>query len=155
MLTFFKPWCTGNDLKALNTTWDEEFIKYKFTTQQNQLMQNFNIQYECLDARDEYRAQMKMGVNPLFVGNWEDTNDDIENPNNPSLNSNLEFDDDPHDLQDIGNAQKLRIKNIAEINQILNETGWNKEKFKSGYIVHHFKPNQILSGSDWNAEVSK
>ena len=26
---------------------------------------------------------------------------------------------------------------------------------KSDYIVHHFKPNQILSGSDWNAEVSK
>ena len=23
MLTFFKPWHTGNDLKALNTTWDE------------------------------------------------------------------------------------------------------------------------------------
>ena len=98
---------------------------------------------------------MKKGVNPLFVGNWEDTNDDIENPNNPSLNANLEFDDDPHDLQDIGNAQKSRIKNIAQINQILNETGWNKEKLKSGYIVHHFRPNQILSGSDWNAEVSK
>ena len=37
----------------------------------------------------------------------------------------------------------------------VNETGWNKEKLKSGYIVHHFRPNQILSGSDWNAEVSK
>ena len=86
---------------------------------------------------------MKKGVDPLFVGNWEDTNDDIENPNNPSLNSNLEFDDDS---QDIGNAQKSRIKIIAQINQILNETGWNKEKLKSGYIVHHFRPNHILSG---------
>ena len=43
MLTFFKPWHTGNDLKKLNTTWDEEFSKYKFTAQQNQFMQNFNI----------------------------------------------------------------------------------------------------------------
>ena len=43
MLTFFKPWRTGNDLKALNTTWDEEFSKYKFTAQQNQFIQNFNI----------------------------------------------------------------------------------------------------------------
>jgi hypothetical protein len=59
MLTFFKPWRTGNDLKTLNTTWDEEFNKYEFTAQQNQLMQNFNIRYECLDARDDYRAQMK------------------------------------------------------------------------------------------------
>jgi hypothetical protein len=38
MLTSCKPWCTGNDLKALNTTWDEEFSKYKFTAQQNQFM---------------------------------------------------------------------------------------------------------------------
>ena len=72
MLTFFKPWCTGKDLKALNTTWDEEFTKYKFTIQKNQLMKNFNIQYECLDARDDYRAQMKKGIDPLFVGSWED-----------------------------------------------------------------------------------
>jgi hypothetical protein len=155
MLTFFKPWRTGNDLKELNTTWDEEFNKYKFTSQQSQLMQNFNIRYECLDARDDYRAQMKKGVDPLFVGNWEDTTDDVENTNNLSLNSNIEFDDDPQDLQNIGNAQISRIKNIAQINQILNETGWNKEKLKSDHIVHHFRPDKTLSASDWNAEVSK
>jgi hypothetical protein len=58
-------------------------------------------------------------------------------------------------LQNIGNAQILKMKNIAQINQVLNEIGWNKEKLKSDYIIYHFKPNQILSGSDWNAEVSK
>ena len=62
---------------------------------------------------------MKKGIDPLFVGNWENTYDDIENTNNPSPNTNLEFDDVPKDLQDIGNAQKLRIKNIAQINQVL------------------------------------
>ena len=118
-------------------------------------MQNFNIRYECLDARDDYRAQMKKGVDPLFVGSWEDTIDDVENTNYSSLNTNIEFDDDPQNLQKIGNAQASRIKNVAQINQVLNETGWNKEKLKSGYIIHHFRPNKILSGSDWNAEVSK
>ena len=44
---------------------------------------------------------------------------------------------------------------MLKLNQILHETGWNKEKLKSNYIVYHFKPNQILSGYDWNAEVSK
>ena len=155
MLTFFKPWRTGNDLKESNTTWDEEFNKYKFTAQQNQLMQNFNIRYECLDARDDYRAQMKKGVDPLFVGSWENATDNVEDTNNPSLNADIEFDDDPQDLQNIGNAQILRMKNIAQINQILNETGWNKEILKSDYVARHFRPNQILSGSDWNAEVSK
>ena len=98
---------------------------------QNQLMQNFNIRYECLDARDDYRAQMKKGVDPLFVGSWEDTTDDIENTNKSSLNANIEFDDEPQDLQNIGNAQISRMKNIAQINQVLNETEWNKEKNKT------------------------
>jgi hypothetical protein len=57
------------------------------------------------------------------VGNWKDPNDDIENTNNPSLNTNIEFDDDPQDLQNIGNAQILRIKNIAQINHVLNKIG--------------------------------
>ena len=155
MLTFFKPWRTGNDLKELNTTWDEEFNRYKFTTRQNQLMQNFNIRYECLDARDDYRAQMKKGIDPLFVGNWEDSTDDIENTNNSSLDANIEFDDVPQDLQNIGNAQISRMKNVAQMNQILNETGWSKENLKSDYVVHHFKPDKTLSGSNWNAEVLK
>ena len=30
-----------------------------------------------------------------------------------------------------------------------------QRKLKSNYIVHHFRPDQILSGSDWNAEVLK
>ena len=77
----------------------------------------------------------------------------LKNANNSSLNANIEFDDDPQDLQNIGNAQILRLKN--KINHILNETGWNKEKLRSGYVVHPFKPDKILSGSDWNAEVSK
>ena len=98
---------------------------------------------------------MKKGVDPLFVGSWEDTADNIEEINNPSLNSNIEFDDDPQDLQSIGKAHTLTMKNIAEIDQVLNETGWNKEKLKSGYIVHHFTPDKMLSGSDWNAEISK
>ena len=53
---------------------------------------------------------MKKGVDLLFVGSWEDTNDDIENTNNHPLNAGIEFDDDPQDLQNIGNAQTLRIK---------------------------------------------
>ena len=53
---------------------------------------------------------MKKGVDPLFVGSWEDTSDDIENTHNSSLNANLEFDDHSKDLQNIGNAQKLSIK---------------------------------------------
>jgi len=59
MLTLFKPWRTGKDLKAENYSWDEEFVKHGFTLHQLQLMDNFNLRYECNDARDDYSAQLK------------------------------------------------------------------------------------------------
>lgn len=50
MLTFFKPWRNGLDLKSSVDPWDEMFSSYHFSTRQLDLMKNMNIQYECLDA---------------------------------------------------------------------------------------------------------
>ena len=58
MLTLFKPWRSGKDLKSQNYSWDETFNLYD---QQKQYMKNFNIRYECNDARDDYSAQLKKG----------------------------------------------------------------------------------------------
>ncbi|KDR66271.1 hypothetical protein GALMADRAFT_17237, partial [Galerina marginata CBS 339.88] len=72
MLTLFKPWRKGYDLKSNDTeTWDECFNNYKFSNQQEKLMQNFNIKYECLDARDDYRAQLKKGLDKGLIGSWD------------------------------------------------------------------------------------
>ena len=59
MLTLFKPWRTGNDLKNANESWERAFDEYNFTATQKALMDNFNLRYECLDARDDYSAQMR------------------------------------------------------------------------------------------------
>jgi hypothetical protein len=59
MLTLFKPWRTGHDLKGAEETWEQAFNKYIFSPAQKNLMSNFNLRYECLDARDDYSAQMK------------------------------------------------------------------------------------------------
>jgi len=67
MLTLFKPWRTGNSLKNSEVSWDETFIKHDFTGRQSQLMKNFNIKYECLDARDDYHAQIKAGNTIVHV----------------------------------------------------------------------------------------
>jgi hypothetical protein len=61
MLTLFKPWRNGNDLKDQDYSWDETFSKHEFTQHQLQLMDNFNIRYECNDARDDFSAQLKKG----------------------------------------------------------------------------------------------
>ncbi|KAF8878571.1 hypothetical protein BD779DRAFT_1409052, partial [Infundibulicybe gibba] len=58
-LALFKPWRSGLDLKGNQETWDMAFLNYGFTERQKELMGNFNLKYECLDARDDFYAQMR------------------------------------------------------------------------------------------------
>ena len=59
MLTLFKPWRTGKDLKAEDSTWNDTFLEHGFTERQSELMKYFHIRYECNDARDDFSAQRK------------------------------------------------------------------------------------------------
>jgi len=43
MLTLFRPWCSGHDLKTKDQSWDESFLLYDFSHRQKDLMANFNI----------------------------------------------------------------------------------------------------------------
>src|SRR5258705_2064380 len=38
MLTMFKPWRTGKDLKLTTETWDDSFLKYKFSMRQCEII---------------------------------------------------------------------------------------------------------------------
>ena len=60
MMTLFKPWRSADDLKPINKTWDQAFYHHKFTDRQVELMYNFNIRYECHDAKDDYRLQRNL-----------------------------------------------------------------------------------------------
>ncbi|KAF8874503.1 hypothetical protein CPB84DRAFT_1690107, partial [Gymnopilus junonius] len=60
MLTLFKPWRQPSELKTAGS-WDQCFSEHKFSKRDVQLMDNFNVRYECLDARDDFRAQLKKG----------------------------------------------------------------------------------------------
>src|SRR6202011_4652211 len=59
MLTLFKPWRSGKDLKDEMDSWDDTFVDHDFTFRQLQLMDNFNLRYECNNARDDYATQLK------------------------------------------------------------------------------------------------
>jgi hypothetical protein len=50
MLVLFKPWRSGVQLKEETASWDMTFQSHTFTERQRQLVLNFNIKYECLDA---------------------------------------------------------------------------------------------------------
>ena len=67
MLTVFKPWRKGEDLKSVEMNWDEAFQAHPFSERETCYMLNFNIRYECLDAWDDYHAQMKKSE-PTITG---------------------------------------------------------------------------------------
>ncbi|KZP22503.1 hypothetical protein FIBSPDRAFT_738918, partial [Athelia psychrophila] len=65
MLTLFKPWRTGFDLKDANVTWVDTFSAFNFSPNALEKMKFFNTKYECLDAKDDFHAQrsaVKQGV---------------------------------------------------------------------------------------------
>ena len=64
MLTLFKSWRSERDLKTVEETWDDQFTKHVFTERQLDIMNYFNIRYECNDARDDFSAARKAGKLP-------------------------------------------------------------------------------------------
>ncbi|KAH7877451.1 uncharacterized protein C8R40DRAFT_1039807, partial [Lentinula edodes] len=61
MLTFFKPWRSGADLKGPAESWHDAFTSHSFTDCENLYIKNMNLRYECLDSRDDFRQKMKEG----------------------------------------------------------------------------------------------
>ena len=93
MLTLFKPWSTGHDLKSTEETWEQAFNKHIFSPAQKNLMSNFNLRYKCLDARDDYSAQMK-------DNNKEDTKFWEISENNPLDQEYTSWKDNDEELND-------------------------------------------------------
>ncbi|KAL1673782.1 hypothetical protein EV122DRAFT_221943 [Schizophyllum commune] len=79
MLMLFKPWRRPEDLKSATETWKDVFDKHVFSPRQRQLMKNFNLRWECMDARDDYRSKQKSGEG------WNDpmplTEEDVQDIN--------------------------------------------------------------------------
>ena len=68
MLTLFKPWRSGKDLKSELESWDQSFTSHEFSKRQLEIIRNFNIRYECLDARDDYSGEIKMEMGYAISG---------------------------------------------------------------------------------------
>ncbi|EPS96743.1 hypothetical protein FOMPIDRAFT_1129824, partial [Fomitopsis schrenkii] len=58
MLVFFKPggWRDGNDVIGPHDSWTAAFAATSFPESAMKVMNNMNVLYECLDARDDYSA---------------------------------------------------------------------------------------------------
>ena len=125
MLTLFKPWRRGFDLKnSTQATWDDIFNDHKFGTQQLQLMKNFNICYKCLDACDYYCAQLKKGIDKSLLGSWEASQDEHKIESfHKNTHSDIMYDDIPVDSTTHGKNFLLWIKNMNMMKMILTDNG--------------------------------
>jgi Helitron helicase-like domain at N-terminus/PIF1-like helicase len=159
MLTLFKPWRFGKDLKCTDYTWDETFVQHIFTMRQKSLMDNFNLRYECNDARDDYYAKMKKDEDEQsFFPLWASSNvlKDLDN------NTFAEYDDDsPVDIVEESvylNPSSKHLDKLQEMNSIENvvqNAGWLDPCPQTIDPINSkgLKVQVNISGSKWSSLV--
>jgi hypothetical protein len=154
MLTLFKPWRTGHNLKSADETWEEVFNKHVFSPTQKNLMSNFNLRYECLDARDDYSAQMK-------DNNKEDSKFWDNSENNPLDQEYTGWKDNDEELNDemylTGSSRQNDAKEeeMRQVEQIVAGAGWLDQ---SPDGINKVDPEGIAptvnnSGSQWTSLI--
>lgn len=136
MLTLFKPWRSPGDLKDGDSTWERAFSNYQFTARQTELMANFNVRYECNDARDDHFAQMRKKLAEVqsgftshyghqFLGDRDRMKDDAMAANH-GMEEDEEFESDADDY--VGPRSQHFFDEARGIRKILRSSGWlNKE----------------------------
>ena len=159
MLTLFAPWRDGKELKKDNQSWDSAFRAYSFSNQQKKLMENFNLRYECLDARDDFHLLMKAEQKKMEA---LDSDDNIHWINFENDHDDIEGGDYEYDLStvqedytNLGPSALRRKKNEKEIDSILKTSGW-LDKLHMKYAPNSFTKitPDILSRPGWNNLVA-
>ncbi|KAF6744183.1 hypothetical protein DFP72DRAFT_826265, partial [Ephemerocybe angulata] len=120
MLTLFCPWRTGIDLRSADQSWEQTFNAYRFTERQKDLMQNFNMRYECYDARDDFGAIIKAAG-----GEGADDDEDEYNESGDHGVDNGENDEDDDEcFMGVGKVgTELRYANAMML-QAMRSAGW-------------------------------
>ncbi|KAF7976392.1 hypothetical protein HWV62_6777 [Athelia sp. TMB] len=130
MLALFKPWRSGYDLKASDTSWDDAFEAHSFEDIAVEKMKYFNVKYECTDARDDFSAQRRgLGGERMGHMNSDDGGDDgIGEEGNyiSGINEDLVGLFATESPDSIKHRQKLQ-REIAEIKTIMLTSGWLDE----------------------------
>ncbi|KDR65354.1 hypothetical protein GALMADRAFT_32878, partial [Galerina marginata CBS 339.88] len=159
MMTLFKPFRHGQDLKKTDENWDGVYNDHTFTDKEQMLMKNFNLRYECLDARDDHSAKRKAAHALAFMSN-------LHNSANHSLQELDERDSElikeavEHGLYDdlwISNEHDMLRRNQEhEMDRILHSAGYfksNNQDTIANDNVKHNSPTINLSPTAWTNVV--
>ena len=158
MLALFKPWRSGLDLRRQTESWDEAFLSQEFSSRQLEVMKNMNIRYECLDARDDFHAQMKKGATSM--PSWAEPGSEIfDDLDQMAINDaiNIPTGSDEYSISPIiGRSERMRTELMTDVRRMLLSLGWtnrNAELLPDGL---NLSPNPIepQTPAQWKAAVS-
>ncbi|KAI0709817.1 hypothetical protein C8Q76DRAFT_625473 [Earliella scabrosa] len=134
MLTLFKPWRSGADLRPdENVSWDESFRSHVFTKRQEDIMKFFHIRYECNDARDDFSAQRKQlerdskGKEAYYLSSQDlDELDTQHYRQNDLVNGD--------DWNNVSRAEIIRLGRSSTAEDIMRGSGWLDTVLKRGHL---------------------
>src|ERR1700677_2701811 len=156
MLTLFKPWRHGKNLKEDDQFWDGAFT---FTPCQTELLRFFNLHYECNDARDDYSKLLKQqnatdGVFPHWFRADDNDNFDGDNYDDSDIMVHEEYEADQY--TSVGKKGQQRLEQMAEIQKIVTSAGWLDQcpDGPPSMDVAEIEPEE-LPPSQWDAAVQE
>ncbi|KAL4259942.1 ATP-dependent DNA helicase [Pleurotus pulmonarius] len=161
MLTFFKPWRNGRSLKTKDETWEDSFLAYSFADRYIKVMKNFNLRYECLDSRDDFRSQMRAGET-VDCGPWMSRlNQDVEEVNDTDVDE-WQASRMPFDIEESTNyfavpskKELLNRVTAAAMCDLLESNGWGTPVPSNVQAPRVSIPSSgVLSSNEW-AELVK
>ena len=126
MLTLFKPWRSGLDLKHREVNWNTAFASFDFTIRQRQLMDNMNTQYECLDARDDYSTMLQTQMGVSFPHSPEVEEATLEGDKDRMIDDLCDHEDD-YRLAPTGYRSRAMLTKIDEIRNRMTDAGWSSQ----------------------------
>jgi hypothetical protein len=160
MLTLFKPWRSGLDLKGQDQDWDCAFSTHQFSSRHRSILDNAKIRYECLDAKDDFHAQMHKGG--VGIGAWDDLDVEvIQDMDETAVDISVPF-DFMYDPDDVANVKGKRAWARDEMMTVMKETmqrlGWTEcfpELLPVNLDLKSPHLSIVQSGAAWKAAVAQ
>ena len=160
MLTLFEPWRHGKDLRHEDESWEYAFCRFSFTPRQQELMKFFNLRYECLDAQDDFHAELKRREDNYLLGEMD--NDIYNDRHIDDLKSEDkdELDEYEHDCihigKSMGKATKTMFNKMESMDNIMKASGWF-DKSPDGPpdcgSMNHVEPSMQLCSKEWEKKI--
>ncbi|KAF8125103.1 hypothetical protein EV363DRAFT_1176404, partial [Boletus edulis] len=148
MLTLFKPWHSGHNLKSTKESWYQAFTGHSFSTDHLAIMENMRVKYECLDARDDFsiqRRHMAKSSNHFNSELSENIIDEVEKDNIVDIS----IDPDLWLSSHIGKKNAKWEYDRGVVEQILTTAGWLDELPKD--VLTLSVPDRIFPSLFWDA----